>query len=259
MSTLASTVPGTFCWPELTTTDQKAAVAFYRGIFGWDVSESPMGPGEVYSMFTLRGQEVGAACTLRPEQRQQGVPPHWGSYISVTNADESVARAKSLGATVLAPAFDVMDAGRMAVLQDPAGAIFMVWQGKKHPGAKILNEPGALGWTELMTRDPKKAGAFYTALFGWTAKPNKSMPSYTEFSVQGVAQGGMMEIDAAMGDVPPNWLPYFRVADADKTAARAKELGAAILMGPSDIEHVGRFAVIRDPQGAVFAIIFLQR
>ena len=255
----SSTVPGTFCWPELTTSDQKAAVAFYRAIFGWDVLDSPMGTDGVYSMFKLRGQEVAAACSLRPEQRQQGMPPHWGSYIAVANADESVARAKSLGATVLAPAFDVMDAGRMAVLQDPTGAIFMVWQGKKHPGAKILNEPGALGWTELMTRDAKKAGAFYTALFGWTAKANKAMPNYTEFSVQGVAQGGMMEMDATMGDVPPNWLPYFRVADADKTAARAKELGAAIMMGPRDIEHVGRFAVIRDPQGAVFAIIFLAR
>lgn len=259
MSEYSSTVPGTFCWPELATTDQKAAVAFYRGIFGWDVLDSPMGPGEVYSMFTLRGAEVGAACTLRPEQRQHGVPPHWGTYISVANADDSVARAKSLGATVLAPPFDVMDAGRMAVLQDPTGAIFMLWQGKKHPGAKILNEPGALGWTELMTRDTKKAGAFYTALFGWTAKANKAVPSYTEFSVQGVPQGGMMAIEPGMGEMPPNWLPYFRVADADKTAARAKELGATIIMGPRAIENVGRFAVIQDPQGAVFAIIFLSR
>ena len=122
MSEYSSTVPGTFCWPELATTDQKAAVALYRGIFGWDVLDSPMGPGEVYSMFTLRGAEVGAACTLRPEQRQHGVPPHWGTYISVANADDSVARAKSLGATVLAPPFDVMDAGRMAVLQDRRAA-----------------------------------------------------------------------------------------------------------------------------------------
>ncbi len=259
MPEYSASVPGTFCWPELATTDQKAGVAFYRALFGWDVAESPVGPGEVYSMFQLRGKEVAAACSIRAEERQQGMPPHWGTYIAVADADDSVARAKTLGATVVAPAFDVMDAGRMAVLQDPTGAVFMVWQGKRHPGARILNEPGALGWTELMTRDTKKAGAFYTALLPWTAKPNKAVPSYTEFSVQGVPQGGMMEIEAAMGDVPPNWMPYFRVADADRTAARAKELGATITVGPRDIENVGRFAVIQDPQGAVFAIIVLAR
>src|SRR5206468_7173426 len=145
--------PGTFCWPELSTTDQNAGVAFYRNLFGWNVNEQPMGPGEMYSMFEMRGRAVAAAYTMRPEERQHGAPPHWNSYVTVTKADDAVKRAQELGGKVLAPAFDVMDAGRMAILQDPTGAIFQVWEPKRHTGARILGEPGALCWTELATRD----------------------------------------------------------------------------------------------------------
>src|ERR1700704_20276 len=131
-----SHTPGTFSWPELATTDQKAAVEFYRALFGWDLNEQPMGPTETYSMFQVRGREVGAAYTMRPEEKQSGAPPHWNSYVTVANVDETVKHAQELGAKVFAPPFDVMDAGRMAVLQDPTGAVFQVWQAKKSIGAK---------------------------------------------------------------------------------------------------------------------------
>ena len=141
MAEVTSHPPGSFSWPELATTDQKAAVSFYRELFGWDVNDQPLGPGETYSMFQLRGKETGAACTMRPEERQSGAPPHWNAYVTVENVDESVNKAQELGAKVFAPPFDVMDAGRMAVLQDPTGAVFQVWQPKRSIGAKILNEP----------------------------------------------------------------------------------------------------------------------
>ena len=124
-------------------------------------------------MFQMRGKEVGAAYTMRPEERQSGAPPHWNNYVTVTNVDEAVKKAEGLGAKVFAPPFDVMDAGRMAVLQDPTGAVFQVWQPNKHIGAKILNEPGALCWTELTTTDTKAAETFYTQLFGWTPKHSR--------------------------------------------------------------------------------------
>jgi len=250
--------PGSFCWPELATTDQKAATAFYRNLFGWEVNEQPMGPGETYSMFQLRGREVGAASTLRPEERQHGVPPHWNSYVSVANADETVKKAQQLGATVLAPPFDVMDAGRMAVLQDPTGAVFQVWQPNKHIGTRIQGEPGALTWTELATNDTKKAEQFYTQLFGWKAKVGHDAGmEYTEFSVSGTPGAGMMDTKTFGPNVniPPNWMPYFQVADVDATANKAKELGGGLNVPPTDIPNVGRFSVVRDPQGAVFAII----
>lgn len=252
MPEFTSHPPGTFCWPELATTDQKGAVAFYRALLGWGVREQPVGPDEIYSMFTLRGLEVAAAYTMRQQELQHGAPAHWNAYVSVVNADESAKRAQELGGKLISPAFDVMDAGRMAMLQDPTGAIFSVWQADKHIGAKILREPGALGWTELMTNDTAAAEKFYTQLFGWKAKAS---PEYTEFSVGTTPQAGMMKLDPKWGNVPPHWMPYFQVSDCDGSAAEAKQRGGGITVAPSDIPNVGRFALLADPQGAMFSVI----
>jgi predicted enzyme related to lactoylglutathione lyase len=254
MVEFSSHAPGTFCWPELSTTDQKGAVAFYRALLGWDVTDQPIGPTETYSMFTLRGLEVAAAYTMRPEERQHGGPAHWNAYVSSSDVDESAKRAQELGGKVLAPPFDVMDAGRMAVLQDPTGAVISVWQPKRHIGAKILREPGALGWTELLTNDTAAAETFYTQLFGWKAKVS---PEYTEFSVGSTPDAGMMKIDPKWGNVPPHWMPYFQVNDCDGTAANATAGGGQIHVSPSDIPNVGRFAMLADPQGAAFSVITL--
>jgi predicted enzyme related to lactoylglutathione lyase len=254
---LGAHVPGTFSWVELATTDQKAGVAFYHSLFGWDVNEQPIGRTEVYSMFQMRGKAVGAGYTMRAEERQSGAPPHWNLYITVASADEAVTRAAALGASVLAPAFDVMDAGRMAILQDPTGAVFCVWEPKSHIGAGILGEPGALCWSELTTRDPQAAEAFYTQLFGWT--PKQSAPgapmAYTEFSIQGQPSIGMMAFPEGMpATIPSYWMPYFQVADCDASTARVTELGGRVMVPPQDIPATGRFAVVSDPQGAMFAV-----
>jgi uncharacterized protein len=257
MAEFSSHVPGTFSWAELATTDQKAGVQFYRSLLGWEVNEQPIGPDDVYTMFTLRGQEVAAAYTMRPEERQHGAPPHWNLYVTVASVDERAKKAESLGAKVLAPPFDVMDVGRMAVLQDPTGAVFQLWEAKKHIGAKILNEAGALCWSELTTRDPKKAEAFYTALFGWTSKPSApgAVMEYTEFHNQGKPLGGMMAMPPHMPpQVPSYWMPYFQVTDVDAVANTGKASGGRLMVGPQDIPGSGRFAILTDPQGAFFAI-----
>jgi len=251
--------PGTFSWPELATTDQKAAVTFYRNLFGWGLNEQPIGPNDVYSMFQLDGNEVGAAYTMRPDEQKMGIPPHWNSYISVANVEESTARAKDLGATVLAPPFDVMDAGRMSVVQDPTGAVFQLWQAGRSIGAKTLGEPGSLCWTELTTSDPAAAEKFYVALLGWTPKhssPGSPMP-YTEFTVAGSDRPsvGMMAKPPHMPPGTPSfWLPYFLVTDVDATVEKAKAGGAQVHFGPQDLPGTGRFAVLADPQGAAFAV-----
>ena len=254
MPTVTTHAPGTFCWPELATTDQKGAVAFYRSLFGWDVNEQPIGPTETYSMFRLQGKSVGAAYSMRAEERQRGVPPHWGSYVAVENADAAAKKAQELGAKVIAPPFDVMEAGRMAVLQDPTGGVFMVWQAKNHVGAEVIDDPGSLCWTELATRDSKAAETFYTSLFGWSAKHGTDGMEYTELANRGKQQGGILPITPQMGNMPTAWTPYFAVNDVDATAAKAKELGGKVYMGPQDLPKVGRFAVLADPQGAVFDI-----
>jgi predicted enzyme related to lactoylglutathione lyase len=257
MAEFSSHAPGTFSWAELATTDQKAGVEFYRSLFDWNVNEQPISDAEVYTMFTLRGKEVAAAYTMRPEERQHGAPPHWNLYVTVANVDESVKKAESLGATVLAPPFEVMDVGRMAVLQDPTGAVFQVWEARKHIGAKILNEQSSLVWSELTTRDTKRAESFYTSLFGWT--PKHAAPSgvmdYTEFHNQGKPLGGMMAMPHNMPPhVPSYWMPYFQVADVDASTNSAKGLGGKSMVGPQDIPNTGRFAILTDPQGAFFAL-----
>jgi len=257
MPEFASHPPGTFSWAELATTDRTAAVAFYRALFGWDVSDQPLGPDEVYSMFLLRGRQASAAYSMRPEERQSGAPPHWNLYVTVADVDEMAKEAERLGAKVLAPPFDVFDAGRMAVVQDPTGAVFCLWQARKHVGARILYEAGALCWSELTTRDTKAAEAFYTRLFGWTAThsaPGAGM-AYTEFSTQAQSLAGMMAMPAQMPPgVAPYWMPYFQVTDCDASAAKAGELGATVIVPPRDIPSTGRFAILKDPQGAMFAV-----
>ena len=257
MADFTSHTPGTFSWPELSTTDQKGGVAFYRGLFGWDVNEQPIGPTDMYSIFQMRGKPVGAGYTMRPEEKQGGAPPHWNSYVTVANVDESAKKAASLGGKIIAPPFDVMDAGRMAVVQDPTGAIFQIWQKGRSIGAEILNEPGALCWTELTTSDTKAAEAFYTGLFGWT--PKHSAPSsqmeYTEFSVNGQPSIGMMAKPAQMpAHIPSYWMPYFQVANTDASVTKATDLGGKVMVPAQDIPGTGRFAIITDPQGAMFAV-----
>ncbi len=159
--------PGSFCWIELATTDQNAAKDFYSSLFGWTADDSPIGPSEFYTIFKLDGRDAAAGYTLRADQRAQGVPPNWMIYIAVKSADEAAIKAKQLGGTVVMPPFDVMDFGRMAVIQDPTGAHFCVWQAAKNAGIGIAHVAGTLCWADLSTPDAKRATDFYSGLFGW--------------------------------------------------------------------------------------------
>ncbi|MBV8952007.1 MAG: VOC family protein [Actinobacteria bacterium] len=192
---------------------------------------------------------------LMKEQAAQGIPPHWQSYVTVADADASAATAKKAGGTVLAEPFDVMDVGRMAVVADPTGAVIALWQAKNHIGAELVNEPGTLTWTELISPDVPKAAKFYKALFGWDSETSEGPPmTYTEFKLDDQSIAGAMA--PPMEGIPPNWGVYFAVDDTDKTIAEATKRGATVLNGPIDIP-VGRFAVLMDPQGAVFSVIKL--
>jgi hypothetical protein len=214
-----------------------------------------MGGGEMYGMLQLRGSGVGACYKMRGEEAA-GAPPHWNSYVTVPDADAAAARAKQLGGTVIKDAFDVMGVGRMAVIQDPTGAVFCVWQGKKHSGASILNEPGALCWTELMTTDPAKARAFYTGLLGWATEDYPMGPStYTVYKRGTESAGGMMKITPEMGPVPSTWMVYFAVESCDGIVAKAQGLGAKVVVPATTVPMAGRFASLADPQGAHFGVL----
>jgi len=250
--------PGTFCWVELATSDDEAAKSFYTQLFGWTFEDHPMGPDMVYTMLRREGKDVGALYKLMSDQVAQGVPPNWLSYVSVTSADESTAKAKDAGATILKEPFDVMTVGRMSVIQDPTGAVFALWQAGDHKGAGIYNVPGSLCWNELMTTDTAKDKEFYTKLFAWGANTqNFGDFEYTMFQNGERGAGGMLQITPEMGPIPSNWLVYFAVDDCDAKVQKATELGAKVCKPADDIPGVGRFAILTDPQGAAFAMIKL--
>lgn len=252
MGERSSYAPGTFCWVELSTTDLQGAKAFYSGLLGWQPEDVPVGEGEVYSMQRVDGKDVAAIARQPAQQREAGVPPLWNSYVSVTNADEVAERAKELGANVHAGPFDVMEAGRMAVIQDPQGAFFMIWQPGRHFGAALVNEPGALVWNELSSPDLDASSAFYGALFGWSVAPFEGSPEpYLSIKVGEANNGGIRPLSPP--GVPPNWLVYFGVSDVEQALARVGELGGSTIAGPIDIQ-IAKIAVVSDPQGAVFAL-----
>ncbi|HYM55487.1 MAG TPA: VOC family protein [Solirubrobacteraceae bacterium] len=244
--------PGTFCWVDLTTTDQAAAKEFYGGLFGWEAEDMPVGEGVFYSMQRLGGRDVAAISPQPQQQREAGVPPVWNSYVSVESADAAVERAKELGGTAHAPAFDVMEAGRMGVIQDPQGAFFLVWEPRRHFGAQLVNAPGALVWNELASPDLDASSAFYSGLFGWTVAPFEASPEpYLSIKNDGASNGGIRPLSPP--GVPPHWLVYFGVQDIDASLARVQELGGTKIDGPIDIA-MAKIGIVQDPQGAVFAI-----
>lgn len=259
MTVVTEYASGTFCWVDLATSDPDGAKAFYAQLFGWSAEDTPAGEQGTYTMFSLNGESACGLYELPAEQASVGIPPHWNSYVSVASADEAAARAKSLGANVMMEPFDVMEVGRMAVIQDPTGAVFCVWEAKAHARAAIVNEPGSLVWNELATRDAEAAKGFYTQLFGWEAKTDPIPGAgieYTQFVADDWGRGGLMPMtDEWPAEAPPGWLVYFAVDDADAVVEQAKSLGATVEVEPRDIPEVGRFAVITDPQGATFAVI----
>jgi len=252
MPNVESHAPGNFCWVELATNDQPGAKKFYQTLFGWGAEDQPMGPGETYTLFKQRGRDVAAGYSLRPEQK--GVPPSWLVYVRTASANDSAARAMELGGTVVAAPLDVFDAGRMAVLQDPTGAVFAVWEARRNIGLGVIDEPGAFCWAELMAKDLPRCATFYKSLFGWGTRDD---PRYTEWTLGDRSIGGMIEIQKDWGNVPPHWLVYFQVDDCDASVEKARSLGAKVTMGPQDFPGVGRIALLSDPQGASFYVIKL--
>jgi predicted enzyme related to lactoylglutathione lyase len=244
--------PGAFCWVDLTTTDQEGAKRFYSGLFGWEAEDIPVGDGGMtYSMQRVRGKDVAAIAPQPAQQREAGMPAVWNNFVAVVSADDAAAKAPSLGATVHAPPFDVMDAGRMAVIQDPQGAFFMVWEARSNIGAGLVNEPGALCWNELASPDLDASASFYGDLFGWSVEPAEGAPSrYLMISNGERRNGGIRE---TMGDEPPNWSPYFAVEDVEAGLAKAEELGGVTLMDATDMGPA-TVAAVQDPQSAVFQL-----
>jgi predicted enzyme related to lactoylglutathione lyase len=263
-------IAGVPCWIDTSQPDPDAAAEFYGGLFGWELEQvmPPEAPGK-YFMARLRGGDVAAISS-----QQEGAPgdPTWNTYIWVDSADETAAKVRDAGGSVLTEPFDVMDAGRMAVFADTEGAPFCVWQAGRHRGANVVNEHGSLNFNVLNTRDVERAKAFYGAVFGWdtlvldggfTAWTLEAYGDHLEELDPGTRErvrsvGGpegfenvVASVNPITDDTPPHWGVTFAVDDADAIAARATELGGRVLAPPFDAPWV-KMAVLADPQGATF-------
>lgn len=248
-------------WVDLASPDVEGSKAFYTKLFGWEIRTIPDPAAGGYTFFTLRGKQVaGVGPVQDPNQ-----PPAWSMYVGTEDADATARAVREAGGRVVVEPFDVMNAGRMAVFTDPAGAFFSVWQAGEHKGAEVTQEPNTLAWAELLTRDIEGAKGFYKKVFGWGSKTSAvppatpaSPPAYTEWQLGGKSiAGGMAMTDQIPANVPSNWTNYFAVGDVDAAAKKAQGLGAKALVPPSDYPG-GRFAVLSDPQGAVFALLFVK-
>jgi len=257
MSERSSYAPGTPCWVDLSAPDLDAAVEFYGGLFGWEapVQENAEQTGG-YRQALLRGQPVAGLMPLM----QEGQPVAWSTYVSVADADVATAHVSEGGGTVIVEPMDVLELGRMAVFLDPTGAAFGVWQPGTFHGAGLVNEPGALAWNELTTRDTATAKEFYGRLFGWTFEEVEMeglSNAYISIQLGGASVGGMVDVSGRIPDeVPAHWVVYFAVEDADASVSRIEGLGGSKAFGPMDTP-AGRLAVALDPAGAEFAVIAL--
>lgn len=244
--------PGTFSWVDLATTDALAAKEFYGELFGWTFEDHPVPGGATYSMARLDGHDVAAVFGMSEEMQQAGMPPNWTSYVTVESADDAAARVRDAGGAVRAEPFDVMEAGRMAVVSDTQGAVFAVWQPRGSIGARRVNDVGCLCMNELATTDIPAAASFYAEVFGWETEEldTGGGPPYASVMNNGTLNAGMT---VTRGGAPPHWKPYFTVADCDGAAAAIGSRGGRVASGPLDVP-AGRIAVAVDPQGAVFAL-----
>lgn len=238
--------PGTFSWVELVTGDADAAKRFYADLFGWTY-EDREADGDVYT-FAMVGDDRVAGLFGADQ------PPHWNSFVTVDSVDDAVERVEAADGRVVEPAAQMAQDGRMAVIADPTGARLHLWEPADHVGATLVNAPGALSWNDLATSDVGKAADFYGELFGWEVAAVQDAPGDRVVIRNGeTMNGGMAVLPDSVKDAPPHWLPYFAVQDVDRAVEAAGEAGGQALADAMDIP-AGRFALLADPQGAVFAV-----
>jgi uncharacterized protein len=266
-------IAGVPCWVDTSQPDPEAAAAFYAELFGWELEDTmPAGSEGNYFIARLRGGDVAAIGSIPSEAPQSAA---WQTYVWVDSADDTAAKVRAAGGTVVTEPFDVLDAGRMAVFTDPEGAAFCVWQAGRHKGARVVNEAGALNFNGLATRDVEAAKAFYGAVFGWQTLAldggvltwtlpgygdhlERDSPGLRERIAELGADPGFADVVASItpiGDsqpeVPPHWNVTFGTDDADATADKAARLRGTVVAAPFDVPWA-RMTVIADPQGATF-------
>ncbi len=249
---------GEFSWVDLTSPDMTQAKTFYRGLFGWDAIDMDTEGGPPYAGWMLGDRMVGGLGQMSEEMKSQGLPPTWNCYIRVDDAAAMERKASGLGAKILVPTMNVMDAAQMNFIADPTGAVFATMQPLDHIGSQVWAEDNAPCWCELATPDIESARQFYQDLVNWTCNPLPDSPSkyYVANVNENTMVGGLLEMNEQWGNTPPHWSVYFQVADVDAACTQCEELGGKVCV-PAFDAGVGRIAGCADSQGAFFYLIKL--
>lgn len=249
MAAIETHKPHSISWVDLAAVDLDAASKFYKGLFNWSTfTDDESG----YSMFTVGDAPVAGAMELTPEMGE--MPPVWSTYVSVEDADVTVAAAREAGGAIFEEPFEIPNDGRIAVIADPNGAVICVFEGQGDNGMKVMDENGAPCWFDCVTRDAEASGAFYAEVFGWTSEHMPEM-DYTVFINDGDWICGMFVMPPEVpAEVPAHWVVNFVVPDCDAAVEYATGNGGAVTMPPIDTPF-GRAAGLVDPWGAVFTVI----
>jgi len=246
--------PGRFVWHDLMSADPEASRRFYAELFGWDVREEEIPPVGDYSMVFAGDTPIGGIVPLDDPDRGT----HWIGYVEVPDVDAAAAAARAAGGQVRVPPLHLEGIGRFAVVTDPSGGSVCPFTGAEGPRPEPGERPapGTFCWDELVTTDLESAEAFYPRVFPWGTHPMQ-MPEFRYVLCRRSNDrdtAGMMQVPLGQPGACTQWIPYVAVEDVDESAARAQTLGARVCHGPAEIPHVGRFAVLADPQGALFAV-----
>ena len=259
MTEMTAYAPGTPCWVDFASPDLDASIEFYGALFGWEVPEPENAEQTGGYRLAMKGGRPVAG--MMP-QMQEGQPSAWTTYISVEDAAAAAAAVREAGGSVIAEPMEVLDLGKMAIFADPTGAVFGVWQPGSFAGAGLVNEPGAIAWNELNTRDLAGAKEFYGAVFGWGFRDDDmgEAGSYTTILLGESMVGGILDMAGreVPETVPAHWQVYIAAEDADATIEEAKRRGGGVMVKPIDIP-AGRFAILTDPHEATFAVIALSQ
>jgi hypothetical protein len=275
--------------------DPETAIHFYGDLFGWVFEEVALwhsdrkyfiarGEARSSSIFDTSGDvRSGDVAAVRSVSDRSPGRAMWNTYFWVESADEVAPRVLDAGGSIVGEPFDLMKASRVAVFSDREGAAFSVWEARGHRGARLVNDPGALVFNGLNTRDVEAAKAFYGSVFGWSTSglgagaDGWTLPGYGDWlerehhphlrqqmAAAGAPEGfenvvaSIIPIRDDQPETPAHWSVTFATENADATAAKAIELGGEVLVPPFDAPwstdtYTIRITVIADPQGATFS------
>lgn len=261
MSKSAFLKVGDFCWAELYANNIDKSLQFYTDLFNWNIESLPVGQDISYKLIKINDNAVAGGIRINEAMKKGGVPPHWNSFVLVEDIHESVALAKKLGGAIMRDAFDIPNKGKMAVIVDPTGASFSLWEplmsDKDNQQSVSKSTSGNIGWNELITNDLDRANQFYCDLFKWTPKRKEFLPNetYITFMNKESPVAGMLKPVTHRNNPGPRWSLYFTTNDLDDCINKAKKLGGHLCYDPVSFPDIGRFTTIRDPDGVFFSVI----